>query len=96
LVYKYFVNVFPANQDYEDFPRGKSDRDAITMGPKKRAPRVIEVEGKTSQDAIQAALTKLGVSRNMVNVKILAEGEQGLYGMSGMKLAKVRVSLKDI
>lgn len=61
----------------------------------KAAMKVIEVEGKTSQEAIKSALLKLGVTRDKVIVKILAEGERGLYGMSGGKLAKVRVTLKD-
>jgi len=58
--------------------------------------KIIETEGKTSQEAIKSALSQLGVARDMVTVKILAEGERGLYGMSGGKLAKVRVTLKDV
>lgn len=60
----------------------------------KERKKFIEVEGNTSQDAIKQALAKLEVTRNRVTVKILAEGERGLYGMSGSKLAKVRVTLK--
>jgi len=54
----------------------------------------IEAEGRTTQEAIEAALSKLGVSRDRVKVKVLSEGKQGLYGMGGAKLTKVRVSLK--
>jgi len=54
----------------------------------------IEVEGRTTQEAIRTALSKLGVSRSKVEVKVLSEGRQGLYGMKGVKQSKVRVSLK--
>jgi len=55
----------------------------------------IEVEGKTTKEAIHLALSKLGVARDKVNVKVLSEGHQGLFGMHGLKLAKVRVTLKE-
>ena len=54
----------------------------------------IEVKGRTSQEAIKAALKKLGVSRSQVKVEILAEEDKGLFGMEGARPAKVRVSLK--
>ena len=53
-----------------------------------------EVKGRTSQEAIKAALKKLGVSRSQVKVEILAEEDKGLFGMEGARPAKVRVSLK--
>jgi len=56
--------------------------------------KFIETEGRTTQEAIKLALVKLGTSRDKVIVKILSEGERGLYGMSGGKSAKVRVTLK--
>ncbi|MFA5357229.1 MAG: Jag N-terminal domain-containing protein [Candidatus Omnitrophota bacterium] len=55
----------------------------------------IEVEGKTTKEAIHAALEKLGVTRDKVHVKILSEGHHGLFGMTGLKLAKVKVTLKE-
>ena len=55
----------------------------------------IEIEDKTTQEAIKQALLQLGVTRDKIIVKILAEGERGLYGMSGGKMAKVRVTLKE-
>lgn len=55
----------------------------------------IDVEGATVKDAIKKALAKLGVERNSVEVKVLAEGNKGLFGMKGAKQAKVKVSLKD-
>jgi len=55
----------------------------------------IEVEGKTTKEAIELALQKLGVNRDRIRVKVLSEGHQGLFGMTGLKLAKVKVTLKE-
>lgn len=55
----------------------------------------IETESKTTQEAIKQALLQFGVTRDKVIVKILTEGERGLYGMNGGKSAKVRVTLKE-
>jgi len=55
----------------------------------------IEVEGKTSREAIGKALKKLGVPRNKVRIKVLTEGHRGLFGMEGARKAKVRVTLKE-
>ena len=54
----------------------------------------IEIEGKTVEAAIKIALKRLNLPRNQVEIEILSEGEKGLFGMSGVKLAKVRVSPK--
>ena len=56
----------------------------------------IEVEGKTVEVAIKIALNKLNLSRNQAEIEILAEGEKGLFGMPGGKLAKVRVTPKKV
>ena len=56
--------------------------------------KFIESEGKTTQEAIKVDLFKLGTTRDKVLVHILSEGERGLYGMCGGKLAKVRVTMK--
>ncbi len=55
----------------------------------------IEAEGKTTKEAIHLALQKLGVARDKVQVKILSEGHRGLFGMEGLKMAKVKVTLKE-
>ena len=56
----------------------------------------IEVEGRTSQEAIKIALKRLGVARNRVKIEILAEENKGLFGMKGARPARVRVSLKGM
>ena len=55
----------------------------------------IEVEAKTTKEAVHLALHKLGVTRDKVHVKVLSEGHHGLFGMTGLKLAKVKVTLKE-
>ena len=54
----------------------------------------IEVEGKTTKEAIQKALKLLDVSKDKVDIKILCEESKGLFGMDGQNLAKVKVTLK--
>jgi spoIIIJ-associated protein len=53
----------------------------------------IEVEGKTTAEAVQKALKQLKVKRDDVHVEVLCEEEKGLFGMEGAKMAKVKVSL---
>ncbi len=52
----------------------------------------IEQEGKTTEEAMELALEKLGVSRDEVKVTVLSEGKKGLFFS---KPAKVLVSLKE-
>lgn len=55
----------------------------------------IEVEGRTTREAIDLALKKLRVTKDKVHIKILSEEHKGLFGMHGNKLAKVKVTLKS-
>ena len=54
----------------------------------------IEIEGRTSQEAIKIALKELGATRAQVRVEVLSEEDKGLFGMKGAKPARVRVTLK--
>lgn len=56
--------------------------------------RSIEQTGRTVDEAVQAALKVLGVSREQVDVEVLAAETRGLLGILGHSQAKVRVSLK--
>lgn len=49
------------------------------------------VEAKTIQEAIVLALKKLGVERKKVEVRVLNEGDKGLFGIEGPERAKVKV-----
>ncbi len=52
----------------------------------------VEATGKTVDDAVDNALSELGLERHEVSVEVLAQGRQGLFGIGG-ELARVRVSL---
>ena len=56
----------------------------------------IEVEAKTTKEAIDMALNRLHVTKDMVDIKVLSEEHKGLFGMEGHKLAKVKVTLKEV
>ena len=54
----------------------------------------IEVEAKTTKEAIKIALKKLGIPKSKAKIEILREEHKGLFGMEGAELAKVRVTVK--
>ena len=57
-------------------------------------PKSIEVEAKTTQEAIKAALKQLKLTRENVEIKILREENKGLFGMEGAEPAKIKVIVK--
>jgi spoIIIJ-associated protein len=50
--------------------------------------------GTTSEEAISAALAKLGVTRDQVTINVLTEGRKGFLGF-GSKLAEVQVTVNQ-
>ncbi len=56
--------------------------------------RIIEVEAKTTKEAIRIALEKLKVRKEDVEIKILREEHKGLFGMDGAEPAKIKVTIK--
>ncbi len=54
----------------------------------------IEQSGRTVEEAVNAALEALGVTRDQVNVEIIAHESRGLLGILGTP-ARVRVTLKS-
>ncbi len=60
----------------------------------KQRPDEIEIEAKTAPEAIEIALSKLGLDRSEVDIKVLSEENKGLFNMHGAKLAKVKVKKK--
>ena len=56
--------------------------------------KTIEVEAKTTKEAIKIALEKLNAKKEDVEVKILREEHKGLFGMEGAELAKIKVVVK--
>lgn len=55
---------------------------------------VIEQSGRTVDDAVQAALRRLGLSRAQVEVEVLDEGRTGIFGI-GHAQSLVRVTPRD-
>jgi len=53
---------------------------------------IIEVEGKSVEEAVKKALKELKLPRNKVKIEVLSEEVKGLFGMPGAKPARVRVS----
>jgi len=64
------------------------------MSPKKQELQEIEIEAKTAQEAIKVALSKLGVDKSEVDIKVLREENKGLFSMQGSKLAKIKAIKK--
>jgi len=54
----------------------------------------IEIEAKSTQEAIAVALKKLQAKREEVEIKILREETKGLFDMEGSKRAKVKVIVR--
>lgn len=52
----------------------------------------IEVEARTTDEAIRQALEQLGLGRDEVEVEVLAEGRAGVFGV-GSQNARVRVTV---
>jgi len=55
----------------------------------------IEKSAKTVQEAISAALEELNTDESKVDVEVIEEGNKGIFGIIGSKLARVRVTLRD-
>lgn len=56
----------------------------------------VEKAGKTVDEAIEAALAEMGVSREQVEYEVIEEPSKGLFGFLGGKPARVRVTAKAI
>lgn len=52
-------------------------------------------EGKTREEALGAALKKLGVKEEDVNVEQVTASRDGLFGFLGSRGVKIKVTLKD-
>lgn len=60
----------------------------------KNKPIVLELEGKTVEEAVKKALLALKVQRSQISIKVLSEEQKGLFGMHGAKSAKIQVTVK--
>jgi spoIIIJ-associated protein len=55
----------------------------------------VEVEGKTTEDAIEAACRQLGQPREMLEIEVITPGSTGIFGIVGARKARVRARLKE-
>lgn len=56
--------------------------------------KVLEITGKTVEDALNNALLDLKVARDKVEVEVLDSGNKGLFNLIGSRPAKIRVKVK--
>ncbi|MBW2107394.1 MAG: protein jag [Deltaproteobacteria bacterium] len=50
-----------------------------------------EFEGKTKEEALQTACKELGLSENQLQVEVLSYGSTGIFGLVGVKKARIKV-----
>ncbi|HEY5562243.1 MAG TPA: RNA-binding cell elongation regulator Jag/EloR [Clostridiaceae bacterium] len=56
--------------------------------------KYIEMSGKTVQDALGKALKELNATEDKVDVEIITEGSNGLFGLFGAKPATIKVTVR--
>lgn len=56
--------------------------------------KATEFEGSTVDAAIKKAVKAFNVPRETLNIKVVCEEQRGLFGMAGVKTAKIKVALK--
>lgn len=56
--------------------------------------RSVEATGRTVEEAVDAALRRLGAERQQVEIEVLEEPSRGLFGWFGQRLARVRVTYR--
>ncbi|MDY7033759.1 MAG: RNA-binding cell elongation regulator Jag/EloR [Thermodesulfobacteriota bacterium] len=55
----------------------------------------IETEGKTVEEAIDKACEELNLPEEKLNIEIVSESSSGLFGLMGIKKAKIKASIKE-
>lgn len=57
--------------------------------------KVVEKKGKTVNEAVGLALNELGVARESVEIEVLEEPSKGIFGLIGVRPARVKVIYKE-
>jgi spoIIIJ-associated protein len=57
--------------------------------------KVVEKKGKTVDEAVGLALNELGVARESVEIEVLEEPSKGIFGLIGVRPARVKVIYKE-
>lgn len=55
----------------------------------------VEKTAKTTQEAVMLALEELKVDESKVLIEVIDEGNKGIFGLIGNKMAKVKVTVKE-
>ncbi|MFH2011493.1 MAG: RNA-binding cell elongation regulator Jag/EloR [Pseudomonadota bacterium] len=56
----------------------------------------IETDGKTVEEAIKKACQEFNLPEERLNIEIISGGTGGLFGLVGMKKARIKASLKEV
>ena len=54
----------------------------------------IEIEATSVKQAIERAVKELKTPKDQLAIKVLSEGQAGLFGMGGAKPAKIKARIK--
>lgn len=55
----------------------------------------LEIEGKSIEEAVEAACVQLNVPREQLEIEILTSGSTGIFGIVGSKKARIRATAKE-
>ena len=55
----------------------------------------LETEGKSIEEAVEAACNQLKVSREKLEIEVLNSGSTGIFGIMGSKKARIRATVKE-
>ncbi|MBI4767608.1 MAG: Jag N-terminal domain-containing protein [Deltaproteobacteria bacterium] len=55
----------------------------------------LEIEGKSIEEAVEAACNQLKVSREKLEIEVLNSGSTGIFGIMGSKKARIRATVKE-
>jgi spoIIIJ-associated protein len=57
--------------------------------------KILEITGKTVNDAIENGLRELRLKREQIDHEVLDQGKQGIFGRFGARPAKVKIIVKN-
>ena len=55
----------------------------------------LETEGKSIEEAVEAACNQLNVPREKLEIEVLNSGSTGIFGLMGTKKARIRATVKE-
>jgi spoIIIJ-associated protein len=55
----------------------------------------LETEGKSIEEAVEAACNQLNVPREKLEIEVLNSGSTGIFGIMGSKKARIRATVKE-